>query len=140
MNLDINFFAVALAAVAQFVLGAFWYGQLLFGKQWMTMHDCDDLSQAEMKKMQKEMGPFYGLQFFITLVTTFVLALFIHALPMVSSFVIAGFIWLGFVVPTQTSAIIFGKDEKKYFLQKLAIMASNALVSIMLAAFILTLL
>ncbi len=140
MSVEINFLAVALAVIAQFVLGAFWYGPLLFGKQWMKFNDCEGLSKVELQKMQKAMTPFYGLQLFITIVTTLVLALFIQAVPMLSPFAVASFIWLGFVVPTQISSVIWGKDQRKYFLLKLSIMAVNAFISLMLAAWILTLL
>jgi hypothetical protein len=46
-------------------------------------------------------------------------------------------VWLGFVVPAQVSAVIFGGTEGKYVVQKIAIMASEAVVRLMVAAWVL---
>lgn len=138
--MDINFLAIAIAVVLQFILGAVWYSPLMFGKIWMKIHDCDKLSKDELQKMQKEMGPFYGLQLIVTSVTTVILAVFINALPQFSPFIIAFWFWLGFVVPTQVSAIIFGGDEKKWFLKKIVIIAGSALACLTVAAAVLTIL
>ena len=68
---------VVVATIAQFVLGAVWYSPLLFGKRWMQIMEKENVPIEVIKKMQKDMGPFYGLQFFLTLFSTFSLATFI---------------------------------------------------------------
>ena len=56
---------IILAAVAQFVLGAVWYSPVLFGNTWMRIMEATHFSKEEIQKMQKAMGPFYILQFFL---------------------------------------------------------------------------
>lgn len=136
--MEINVLAVGIAVILQFILGAVWYGPLLFGNLWMKIHDCDKLSKEEMQKMQNQMMPYYGVQLFVTLVTTVVLAILMKELPQYSPFNLAGILWIGFMVPAQVSAVIFGKDEKKWFAKKLSIMAGAALGCILIATTILS--
>ena len=83
----------------------------------------------------KGMMPFYIVQFLVTIVTTVVLALFRGGLPPEwNVFGEAGFFWIGFVVPTQVSAVIFGGTEGKWIVTKIAIMAGGALGCLMIAA------
>ncbi|CAN5206544.1 DUF1761 domain-containing protein [soil metagenome] len=131
--MDINILAVIVATVLQFMAGALWYGPL-FGKMWMKIHHCDGLSKEELAKMQKEIMPYYGLQFLVTLVTTVILGILIKNLPQYSAHYLAFLLWLGFIVPTQISAIMFGNDEKKWFVQKTSIMAGAAFACVMIAA------
>ena len=132
--MELNYLAILVATVLQFIAGWVWY-MPLFGKAWGAMHGYDQLSKEEQEKAQKEMGPQLGLQFLGTLVTTFVLALFIAGLPAEwNTFGIAGFFWFGFVVPTQMSAVMFGGTPKPWMIKKTAIMAGGSLVSLMIAA------
>src|SRR5258708_1872835 len=120
--MQLNYIVIVIAAVVQFIIGAVWYS-LLFGKLWGRMHGFDKLPKAVQQKMMKEVGPFYGLQALITLITTFVLALFITYLPAWNAFAMAGFFWIGFVVPTQVSAVIFGGTPAKWVVKKIAVQA-----------------
>lgn len=136
--MELNYLAILVAAVLQFISGWVWY-MPLFGKAWGAMHGYDQLSKEEQDKAQKEMGPQLGLQFLGTLVMTFVLALFVAGLPAEwNTYGIAGFMWLGFVVPTQMSAVMFGGTPKQWMLKKTAIMAGGSLVALMIAAAILS--
>lgn len=133
----INYVAILIAAVLQFIFGAVWYS-VFFGKLWGKIHGFDKLSKETQQKMMKEMGPFYGIQFLLTLVTTFVLALFMAVLPQDwNPYGIAGFFWLGFVVPTQASAAIFGGTEGKWLVPKVAVQAGSALGCLLIAAAVL---
>ena len=49
----------------------------------------------------------------------------------------AGFFWLGFVVPAQVSAVIFGGTEPKWVVTKLAIMSAASLLCLEAAAAVL---
>ena len=131
--MEINVLAVGIAVVLQFIVGAVWYGPLLFGNLWAKMHDCDKLSKEELQKLQAQMMHYYGVQLFVTIVTTVVLAILMRELPEFSPFSLAGILWIGFVVPTQVSAVIFGKDEKKWVAKKLSIMAGASLVCLLIA-------
>jgi len=132
--MELNYVAIAVATVLQFIAGAVWY-MPIFGKTWGAMHGFDKLSQEEQERAQKGMGPYLVLQFVVTLVMTSVLALFMAGLPAEwNAFGIAGFFWLGFVVPTQASAVMFGGTPKEWMCKKIAIMASGSLVNLMIAA------
>lgn len=135
--MDINYIAILIASVLQFIVGAIWYTPV-FGKTWARIHGVDSYSKEDRDRMMKGMGPLFAVQFFVTVITTFVLALFKDALP--SAWNVwgeAAFFWLGFVVPTQVSAVIFGGTPSKWILPKIGIMAGGSFVCLMVAATVL---
>ncbi|MGH7204180.1 MAG: DUF1761 domain-containing protein [Candidatus Levyibacteriota bacterium] len=134
--MHLNYAAIILATILQFIVGAVWYSAL-FGKLWGKIHGFDKLPKEVQQKMMKAMGPFYALQALITLITTFVLALFIAYLPDWNAYAMAGFFWIGFVVPTQISAVIFGGTEKKWIVKKIAVQAGASIVCLEVAAAVL---
>lgn len=132
--MDLNYVAIGVATVLQFIIGAVWY-MPIFGKVWGTIHGFDRLAPEEQTNAQKGMGLYLVLQFVVTLVTTYVLALFVSELSSEwHAFGAAGFLWLGFVAPTQASAVMFGGTPKEWMCKKFAIMASGSLVNLMVAA------
>lgn len=134
--MSLNYIAIALAAILQFACAAAWY--IYFGKVWGQIHGFDKLPKAVQQKMMNSMGPIYLVQFLVTVVTTFVLALFLAALPQSwNPYGMAGFFWLGFVVPTQISSVIFGGTESKWILKKIAIQAGASLLCLEVAAVVL---
>jgi hypothetical protein len=135
--MEIPFTLIVLATIAQFILGAIWYSPLLFGKWWMQIMEVGHLSQDELKKMQKEMGPFYALQFLLTLFSTFSLARLIPYIPEFSIYHIAFWIWIGFIAPVQISSVVWGNTKKKYWVRQLFVMLSMQLAGLMLASWIL---
>lgn len=135
--INISWVAVLVATVAQFAVGALWY-MGLFAKQWGEMFGFDKLSKAKQKEMQAQMGPYYVLQVLVTLVTSYVLAHFIAAYPDTSEYKLAFWLWLGFVVPTQVSAVIFGGVDAKWIPRRIAIMASGSLACLLAASVVFT--
>lgn len=134
--MQLNFLAIIIATAVQFAIGAGWY--TLFGKLWGQIHGFDKLPKTVQQKMMKSMGPFYAVQALVTLVTTVVLAIFIAYLPRDwNAYAMAGFFWIGFVVPTQVSAVIFGGTEPKWIVKKVAVQAGASLVCLEAAAIIL---
>lgn len=133
--MQLNYLAILLATVLEFICGAAWY--TFFGPVWGKIHGFDKLPKAVQDKMVKEMGPYYGIQFLVTLVTTFILAIFITNLPGWNPYAMAGFFWLGFIVPTQISAVIFGGTETKWMVKKVLIQAGSSLICIEAAAVVL---
>ena len=132
-----NYLAIIVAAVLQFIFGAVWYTPI-FGKTWGAIHGFDKYSKAEQEKMQKGMMPLLAAQLIVTVVTTYVLALIYSGLSAEwHVFGAAGFIWLGFILPTQISAVIFGGTEPKWIVKKIAIMSGSALCCMMIAATVL---
>lgn len=135
--MQINFLGIIIATIVQFMIGAVWYSAL-FGKLWGKIHGFDKLSKEVQDKMVKAMGPFYALQALMTLITSFVLAIFINYLPSSwNVYALAGFFWLGFVLPTQVSAVIFGGTESKWIAKKIAVQAGAAFFCLEAAAIIL---
>lgn len=136
--MELNYVAIGVATVAQFIMGAVWY-MPIFGRTWGVMHGYDKLSKEEQEAAQKGMGLQLGFQFLGTLVMTSVLALFVSELSSEwHAFGAAGFLWLGFVVPTQASAVMFGGTPKEWMCKKIAIMASGSLVNLMIAVAVLS--
>lgn len=137
--MHLNYVAILLAAAVQFILGAVWY-MPLFGQLWGKIHGIDTVSKEERQKMMKGMGPLLGVQFVMTLVTTIVLAIFLAYQPTWNAYAMAGFFWIGFVVPTQVSAVLFGGTNPKWVVIKIAIMAGGSLLCLEAAATLLHLL
>ncbi len=135
--MDLNYLAIIVASLLQFVFGAIWYTPV-FGKMWGKIHGFEKYSQAEQQKMMKSMGPILGIQFLTTIVTTFVFALLLQGFPTTwNVYGLAGFFWLGFIVPTQISAVLFGGTEPQWIVKKILIMAGAALGCMMIAAAVL---
>jgi len=137
--MEVNLLTVILATVAMFAVGAFWY-MVLFAKEWGAMHGFNKLSKEEQKSMQSKMGPLYGAQLVVTILSAWVLAVLIGALPSYSPYVVAFVVWAGFVVPAQVSAVIFGGTEPRYVLSKILIMSGEALAHLQAAALVIYLL
>ena len=94
----VNYFAVIIAALAGFGLGAVWY--MVLSRPWMQ---AVGKSEAEIKKE----GPAQALPFVIALVALFVMAWMLAGIMghlgqvSVSGGLISGFlVWLGFVITT----------------------------------------
>ncbi|MEI7709579.1 MAG: DUF1761 domain-containing protein [bacterium] len=136
--MQVNYCLVLVSSVAGFVLGALWYSPLLFGKIWMEIMECTNIPPEEMKKMQKEMMPFYALQLFLAFFTT---VSFANLVPYVTAFSIyhlAFWIWIGFMAPIQIGCVIWANTKKKYWLKQILVMISFQLAVMMLTAWILS--
>ena len=69
---DINYFAVAVAAVSSFVIGALWYSPVLFGKAWMRENGL-----SEEKIRNSNMAVIFGVSFLLSVIISFNLAAFL---------------------------------------------------------------
>lgn len=136
--MDVNIVAVLVATVVMFAIGAFWY-MVPFGTLWGKIHGFDKLSKKEQDKMQKAMGPWYGVQFVVTVISAYVLAVLIGLLPEQSPFFIAFLVWIGFVLPTEASAMIFGGAPDGYVWHKIGISSSESLLHLLAAAWVISL-
>jgi hypothetical protein len=133
-GLSLNFILLMLAlTVSHMILGMVWYGPLLFGKFWMRLMGADKLSTEEIKAMQKTMLPYYILQFILSLITSYLLTAFVWSLQ-VDPFIGAALLWLGFVMPTQISSVIWGGTEKSQWLKQSLVMTGYTLVGFMISA------
>lgn len=129
-----TFFIVLLViAVLQMVLGMLWYGPLLFGNFWMKVNGASRYTQEEIKAMQKQMLPYYGLQFFVSLWVAFAL-INLSLLTYLNPFIVAGFTWLAFIVPMIIQSIIWGATDKKYWMRQIAVMSGYQFLAAMITA------
>jgi hypothetical protein len=132
--MTLNYVEIAVAVVVQFIMGAIWYSAL-FGKLWGRIHGFDKLSKAEQEALMKTMGPTYGLQLLSTVVATTVLAMFVSSLPSPwHAYGVAGWVWVGFILPTQVSAVIFSRTPRAFMAPQIAVMSGDALVRLMVVA------
>ncbi len=137
--MPVNPFAILVASVLQFIFGAIWYTPI-FGKIWGEIHGFNAHSKEEQAKMMQGMWKLLLPQFLLTILTTYVLALFNAQFPgNWHAFGLAGFAWLGFVVPTQVSAVLFGGTRPDAIVKKILIMAGGSLGCLMIAAAVLQL-
>ncbi len=136
--MTINYIAVLAATVAQFIFGAIWY-MPIFGKLWGKIHGFDQVSPEKQKEMMADMWKPLVIQFISTFVTTWVLASLSGYLTggMTISF-LALLLWVGFIVPTQIAAVLFGGTNPKWVTTKIAIMAGAGLGCMLIAAFVLS--
>lgn len=132
-----NYTYILIATLAQFVIGGLWYSPVMFGKKWMQIVGADHKSLEELKKEEKRMGPFYLLQIFLTFVFTCALNIMILVLPF-DAYVTALFVFVGFIVPIQISGIIWGPTPRQLQFAQVLIVMSNQLVSMLVAAYILS--
>jgi hypothetical protein len=124
----INYLAVIVAAIVQFIIGAIWY-MPLFGKLWGKIHGFDTFSPESQAEMQKKMLPLLAVQFVVTLITTFVFALLLNGFPPDWSYYgLAFFFWLGFAFPAIVSGVLFGGTDPKWIVTKIAVQGGGALV------------
>lgn len=140
MNIEVNYLAILVAGVFSMVLGFLWYSPMVLGKPWMK----EKGYTAEGLKMdQKAMGKWYGLSFVVSLITAYVLAHvmalsenFYHNPMLTTGLMTAFWSWLGFMMPVQLMATIFGTKNFKL----LAIDTGYQLVSILAMGVVLALL
>ena len=135
---DINLLAVLLAAVGQFAFGALWY-TVLFGNLWGKMHGFDKLPKAKQQEMMKDMNVIYGLQFLVTVISVLALAKLIAIVPGYSAYTLAFWLWLGFMVPCNVSAVLFGGTDQKWIASKIAVMCGAHVGYLLVAVYILSL-
>ena len=115
-QVNVNFWAVLVAAIASMVVGFIWYGPL-FGKSWMKLMNID---MNKTKDKKKGMGKMYFITFIASLITGYVLAHIISYTQSttVSDAALAAFWnWLGFMLPLLIGSILWeGKPAKLFFI------------------------
>lgn len=121
------------AAVAQFIVGAIWYTPL-FGSLWGKIHGFEKLDKKTQQKMMSQMGPIFGMQFAVTVVTSVLIAVLHKTFPDYSLYTLVGMIWLGFIVPAQVSGVLFGGTESRWMFAKIAVQAGGSLACLLVGA------
>lgn len=132
--MELNYTAILVATVAQFIFGAIWYTPI-FGKVWGRIHEFDKVPADKQKEMMKNMWKPLLAQLIVTFVTSFVFALLLNGFPTDwNVYGLAFFFWLGFIFPTQVAAVLFGGTKPEWVITKIAIMAGAALGCMEIAA------
>ena len=111
-TLPVNYIAIVVGAVLSMVIGAVWYGPL-FGKKWLEIVGATEATLEARKKMQKEAGPLYGIQFVLTLFQVLVFAHLIADTTRVGGVERALWIWAAFVIPTLAGAVMWTNEPNK---------------------------
>ncbi|HEU5183028.1 MAG TPA: DUF1761 domain-containing protein [Gemmatimonadaceae bacterium] len=115
-QLDVNWIAILVAAIAAFALGALWYSNAMFGRQWMAAHGH---TPEKLAAMQSSMGKTYAFSFVTYLITAMVIALLIGltgGASLVGGIVIAVLAWLGFGFPIGLNGNLFSGKPASVFM------------------------
>jgi hypothetical protein len=116
--MEINYWAVLVAAVASMVIGSVWYGPL-FGKKFIAAMGMDKWTPEQQAAEKKKMGMLYFMQFVASLIMFYVLARFIFDLGQMSvsgSLMVALWVWIGFIVPTKLGDAIWGGNKTLFWI------------------------
>lgn len=114
----LNFLAVLVAAISTMLVGFLWYSPVLFAKPWMKEMGYDPNDKAKTEEMKKSAGPAYAGSLAASLISAFVLALFVHWTRAEGARIgaMTGFhAWLGFVATVQFTGALFAKQSMKLF-------------------------
>lgn len=112
MEMDLNWIAVAVAFLAYWISGALWYSPLILGKKFMSLMKFTekDMKEAKEKGMAKE----YISSMIAALFSVLALAVIMNNLDIKSydeGLMFVALIWLGFVVTSNSSAVIWEKRK-----------------------------
>ncbi len=140
MGVEVNFIAVLIAAVVSMVVGFVYYSPFVLGNQWVKLMG---LKMEDMRPQGPKMAKIYGTSFILALVTAYVL---FHVFTLSLNFfqydrlptglMTAFWMWLGFVMPVQTTDVLFGNKPLSLFAintgyQLLSLLAMGAVIGLM---------
>lgn len=134
--MEVNYITIVGAGVIAMALGFVWYGPL-FGKKWMEVIGVSETDEAHKKEMQKEMMPTMVLQFLLVMLQAYVLAHFIKIWSGASGIETAIWVWLGFVVPTLASSVMWTAEKTSSKLTRFMLQTGYHLVLLIIFGYIL---
>ncbi len=117
--IEVNMWAVLVAALAHVGIGFVWYSPYVFGKIWIRLMGFNvDTSEgrAAWEERQKNMGKTFTLTAMGALIMSYVLAYFMEMffVDTIADAVRIGFIaWLGFIATTSFVTVLFSGKSKK---------------------------
>ncbi len=111
---QINILPIIVSSLVSFGIGSLWYSPFLFGKEWMEGRHIDPQSIKEFGVIKS-----YVIQFIFSVITFSALA-FLISMAEVRTSTDGAFLgllaWLGFILPTSLSALIWKRDNFTLFL------------------------
>ena len=132
MNVPVNYLAVVVAALANYIIGSLWYG-VLFRKAWQKLSGVGEMKVTALSVVVGLIG---------ALLTSYVLqhslvfgAEYLKSNGIGTGLMGALFIWLGFIAPVTVGVVIYEKKSWAYWL----LMNSYWLISLLVMSVILTL-
>lgn len=126
--MEVNYLTILACGVLAMVVGSIWYGPLLFGNIWMRINNMRAPAPGEMARMQREMITTYLLQFVLTLTQVYILAHFVKGWTDVSGIEAALWIWLGFIVPTLGTSVLWTQESTNDKIARFTLQAGYNLV------------
>ncbi len=115
---DINYWAVFVAAIVSIVIGGLWYSPVLFGKLWIQLSGIT--KQRTTEATQKSMTKAYVLQFIASLIMACTLAhvfVLIGVATFSSALEIMFYLWIGFIATVMVGKVLWeGKSWSLYLL------------------------
>lgn len=129
--IQVNLPAVVVSSIVVMGVGFAWYSKALFGNRWMKLMDISG-DKADMKGM----GKTFGIVFLTTLISGYILSLFIHyagAYSLILGAKTGLWAWIGFVMPTTLANHLFTKKPFELYL----IVAGHHLVGLLIMGAIL---
>ncbi len=138
MEVQVNYWAVLLAALSSMVVGSIWYMPATFGKAWMKMTGID-MKDMRAARQPGKMAWMYGSVFVASLVTAYILAhvtylsnMFFQDSFLSDALSTAFWLWLGF-----TAARLYVHDTFEMRRKKLTIInAAHELATVLVMALI----
>lgn len=109
--IQIDLLSVFIAAIVYMIIGWFWYSSWFFGKTWLNL--------TQIKPDKKRMGLASLLSFINAIFLSFFLALllgFLRVNTALDGFFVGFGVWLGFIVTTQFSGVVWERKPFKLFL------------------------
>lgn len=108
MDIALNWVAIFTITTVSFFFGAAWHGKLFFGNIWMQIHHGDTpMNDSEMKKAMEGIWKLMLPEFISTLFMVMTLDFLLHIVSGFSPFHIAFLVWIGFVLPSMVSTVIW---------------------------------
>ena len=134
---NVDFIAVIVAAIASFAIGWAWHSPMLFGREWM---EGSGKSPADLgrEKQNMNMGGSFAVQFVLSLVTAYALAVlinYLHLTSVASAIKLSLLVSIGFMATLRYGGVLWMGTSKKLF----TIAAGNDIVNTAVMSVILTL-
>ncbi len=128
--------AVLGIGIFSMILGFIWYGPL-FGRKWSEMIGVNPDDLEAVKKMQKNAGPLYGVQFLLTMFQMYVLAHFINAWADESGLEVALWIYAAFILTMAAGGSMWNNEPKKMAWRRFLLTAGYHLILFVVAGLVL---
>lgn len=130
--MQINFWAVLVAAIANFVIGFLFHGPL-FGKTWMRLANVTPTGNEKFSDMTPQMLK----NLLANIVFAYVMSTMLHynnALGATAGIVFGFWVWLGFIVTSSSMEVIWMKRSTKLWVFEMvsslvAILAMGAIIA-----------